>query len=308
MANKRPREASNTEAPRTEAPRGASKDASKDASKTGTRTQPAGGSSGGGRPGGAPGPANSASSRTNAARKKAAALRAEQARREKRRRILSWSAGVGSIVVLAVVVIVLVVTVGNDKPAATSSSSDVATSTLTGPSGPEGIVLEEGTALAPATDAASGETVDGIKCEAQEQVVYHIHAHLAIYVNGAPRPVPPGIGTVEPQNSAQAGQPEFDAASTCYYWLHTHAQDGVIHIEAPNETTYTLGNFFAIWKQTLNAGQVGPAKGKVTAYLNGKPFTGDPASIPLTSRADIQLDVGTATPAPKKVDWSISQL
>lgn len=260
-------------------------------------------------PRGSGGPAGGQqNAKTAAARKKAAALRAEQARREKRRQILGWSAGIGAIVVLAVVVIVLVVTVGNDKPSATSSSSDVATSTLDGPQGPEGVVLEQGSVLAPVTSAATGETVDGVQCEAQEQVVYHIHAHLTIYVNGAMRPVPAGIGIVAPENSSPAGQPEMDSASQCYYWLHTHAQDGVIHIEAPNNTTYTLGNFFGIWRQTLSATQVGSATGKVTAYLNGKPFTGDPATIPLTSRADIQLDVGTATPAPQKIDWSISQL
>jgi hypothetical protein len=303
MASKRPRPASTT------AEQPASGKRQDSAAPPGGTAQPASKTPSPAAPRGSGGPSGSQqNAKTNAARKKAAALRAEQARREKRRQVLGWSAGIGSIVVLAVVVIVLVVTVGNDKPSATSTSADVATSTLTGPQGPEGIVLEQGTVLAPVTAAANGETVDGVKCEAQEQVVYHIHAHLTIYVNGTMRPVPPGIGIVEPQNSSSAGEPEMDSASECYYWLHTHAQDGVIHIEAPNSATYTLGNFFGIWKQTLTATQVGSASGKVTAYVNGKLFTGDPATIPLTSRADIQLDVGSTTPAPQKVDWSISQL
>jgi hypothetical protein len=300
MANKRPRNEANAAGPSTGAqPR--------DAAATGSGSAKPGTTSPGTKsPQNASG--GQASARNNAARKKAAALRAEQERRERRRRVLGWTAGVGSIVVLAVVVIVLVVTVGNDKPSATATSSDVATSTLTGPQGPEGIVLEQGTVLAPVTSAATGETVDGVKCESQEQVAYHIHAHLTIYVDGKLRPVPPGIGIVEPQNQASAGQAEFDAATNCYYWLHTHAQDGVIHVEAPDNSLYTLGDFFGIWGQKLSTSQIGSVSGTVTAYLNGKPFTGNPASIPLTSRADIQLDIGTTTPAPQKVDWSISQL
>ena len=45
-----------------------------------------------------------------------------------------------------------------------------------------------------ANSAATGATVDGIRCESSEQVLYHIHAHLAVYVNGSARTVPQGIG------------------------------------------------------------------------------------------------------------------
>lgn len=189
----------------------------------------------------------------------------------------------------------------------TSSSSDSATATLTGPPGPEGIPLEEGTLLAPQNTSATGQTVNGIRCQADEQVAYHIHAHLTVYVNGALRPVPAGIGIVQPvveqtQNGA------FYSASRCYYWLHVHAQDGVIHVEAPSQTTYTLGQFFAIWRQPLTSTQVGPANGAMTVYVNGTRYAGDPSTITLTSHEDIQLDVGTPVVAPKKVDWSGSQL
>ena len=29
-------------------------------------------------------------------------------------------------------------------------------------------------------------------------------------------------------------------------WLHTHAADGIVHIESPVDRTYTLGNFFDV--------------------------------------------------------------
>lgn len=69
-----------------------------------------------------------------------------------------------------------------------------------------------------------------------------------------------------------------------------------------------MGNFFDIWHQPLSTTQVGSATGTVTAYVNGTRYTGDPAAIPMTSHEDIQLDIGTPTVAPLKVDWSHAQL
>jgi hypothetical protein len=168
------------------------------------------------------------------------------------------------------------------------------------------MVLQQGTPLAPISTAAKGDTVQGIQCDASEQVVYHIHTHLAVYVNGALRPISPGIGIVEPE-AQQTANGAFYSASRCYYWLHVHAQDGVIHIESPTKSTYTLGQFFAIWGQPLTRTSVGPATGNLTVYVNGKRYTGDPTGIPLGSREDIQISVGTPV-APQPVDWSKSQL
>ncbi|MCA1695991.1 MAG: hypothetical protein LC749_15400 [Actinobacteria bacterium] len=173
--------------------------------------------------------------------------------------------------------------------------------------GPEGIPLETGPALAPASTSADGATVDGIQCNTSEQVAYHIHSHLLVFVNGQPRSIPYGIGTVAPvvKNTAQGA---FAGASHCYYWLHVHAGDGIIHIESPTQRTYTLGQFFALWRQPLNDHAVGPATAAVTAYVNGKPFTGDRSTIPHKDHEVIQLDVGTPTPPPQNVNWANAQL
>jgi hypothetical protein len=178
---------------------------------------------------------------------------------------------------------------------------------MTGPAGPEGIVLESGQLLAPESTSATGQTIDGIQCNANEQVAYHIHAHLSVYVNGKLRPVPAGVGIVTPV-AQQTANGAFDSATRCYYWLHVHAQDGVIHVESPTTTTYTLGQFFAIWKQPLTADQVGPATGKLTVFVNGARHTGSPATISLKSHEDIQIDVGTPAVAAQRIDWSKSQL
>lgn len=242
----------------------------------------------------------------SSARAKSTAFRAAERARERRRRILLVVAGVIVAGAVGGGIAAGVATSGTKSHGSASGDSDVATSTLTGPAGPEAIPLEQGTPLASASTAADGQTVDGIQCQSNEQVAYHIHTHLAVYVNGALRPLPAGVGIVKPI-AQQTSNGAFYAASQCYYWLHVHAQDGVIHVEAPSQTTYTLGQFFAIWRQPLTSSRVGPAHGTVTAYVNGVRYSGDPAAIPLRSHEDVQLDVGQVV-APKTVDWSHSQL
>jgi hypothetical protein len=147
--------------------------------------------------------------------------------------------------------------------------------------------------LASADGQATGQPVDGIDCQQAEQVLFHIHAHLAVYIGSQPRTIPYGIGIVPPWTVGSSQEGPFVASGRCFYSLHAHTQDGIIHVESPVDRTYTLGNYFDIWRQPLGPGQVGPAKGVVTAYLNGAPYPGDPRAIPLTAHALIQLDVGT---------------
>jgi hypothetical protein len=44
-------------------------------------------------------------------------------------------------------------------------------------------------------------------------------------------------------------------------------------------------------------------KGKVTTFYNDKVWTGDPNAVPLTSEAQIQLDVGTPLVAPEQIKF-----
>ena len=222
-------------------------------------------------------------------------LAAERGRQARRKR-LSWIAAAVILIVLASAVAVAVL----HRP-------DEAAASGIGELGPEGIPLQTGAPLASVVGAASGQRVDGIRCDASEQVAYHIHTHLAIFVNGAPRSIPYGIGVVTPAVT-QTAQGPFAQATRCYYWLHTHAGDGVIHVESPTQQQYALGDFFDLWRQPLSQQQVGPVTGIVTAYVNGTRYTGDPRGIVLSEREDIQLDVGTPIVSPEPVDWSASQL
>jgi hypothetical protein len=236
----------------------------------------------------------------SARRERAAALHAAKANAERRRRRIVLAAVV--IVVLAVGGIIAAITTSSSGSKKASPSPSP---TTTAP-GPEGVAIQQGTPLAPLTTAAKGSTVQGVQCQSSEQPAYHIHTHLSVYVNGVLRPITAGVGVVEPQ-SQQGANPPFYGATSCYYWLHVHTQDGVIHVESPTTQAYTLGQFFAIWGQPLTKTSVGPATGKLTVFVDGKPFTGDPASIKLGSREDVQIDVGTPVPF-QPVDWSHSQL
>jgi hypothetical protein len=243
-------------------------------------------------------------------RKRTSARRAAQARarQEERRRLRRWIIG---LVVLGAVVAAFVLAQGGGGSKSASKSTktanaphtDVATATVGGPPGPEGIPLQEGKVLAPGATPAGGATVDGIQCQASEQVAYHIHSHLTVYVDGVLRPLPAGIGIVQPVAQQTPNGP-FYGATTCYYWLHVHAQDGVIHVESPSVHPYTLGQFFALWGQPLSATGIGSASGPLTVFVDGRPYQGDPAAIALGSHEDIQIDVGNPVVPPQKVTWA----
>lgn len=235
-------------------------------------------------------------SRRESARARAAQDRARRLHAQRRRRYL-WS---GAVILAAAVIIALTATI------VVHSLDAAAAGPLTGPPGPEGIVLEQGERLAADTTSPSGATRDGVQCSASEQVAYHIHAHLSVYVDGALRPIPGGIGVVAPVPQSTA-QGTFYQASTCYYWLHVHAADGVIHVEAPTEAQYTLGQFFAVWQQPLTRTTVASATGRETVYVDGRRYTGDPAAIVLRSHENIQIDIGAAVPF-RDIDWSHSEL
>ncbi|MGH3008613.1 MAG: hypothetical protein ACRDLM_04315 [Gaiellaceae bacterium] len=173
-----------------------------------------------------------------------------------------------------------------------------------GKMGFEGIPLETGPALAPTGSPAPGGSIDGIQCSGSEQLVYHIHVRLTIFVNGHERAVPAGVGFSKPQVQQTAHGPVVGGGA-CVSWLHTHTTDGIVHIESPLVRTYTLGNFFDIWRQPLSQTQVGPAKGKVTVLVNGKVWTGNPRSVPLNAHTQIQLEVGKPLVQPVTIsNWA----
>lgn len=202
---------------------------------------------------------------------------------------------------------------GSSSSSSSSTASSSATSrTSAGSSqaaaqiGFEGVAIESGADLASPGSTQTG-TIDGIQCGSSEQLAYHIHAHLSVYVDGAPRALPGGIG-IPGSSAQQTAQGPEAVGGQCIYWLHTHAPDGVIHVESPTQRIYTLGDFFDEWHQPLSSGGAAGSSGKVTAFVDGKAWTRSPRLIPLNPHAVIQLNVGTPAAPFHAMSWSGLQL
>jgi hypothetical protein len=172
-----------------------------------------------------------------------------------------------------------------------------------GPLGPEGVPIPAARPLAGANAPAPGQRVDGISAAAVEQLAFHVHAHLTIFVGGVARQVPHGVGVAPPLGVESTAQGPFVLGGSAFFWLHTHAADGIIHIESPVVRTYTLGNFFDIWNEQLGPERVGPATGHVTAFFDGRHYLGNPRDIPLRAHAQIQLDVGRPVVGPESIHF-----
>jgi hypothetical protein len=182
----------------------------------------------------------------------------------------------------------------------TTSSSSSGSSNTQAQLGFEGIPIQTGAAVAPASTTQTG-TVNGIQCGSKEQLAYHIHAHLTVFDNGQARSIPGGIG-IPGSQVVQTTEGPVASGGQCIYWLHTHAPDGVIHVESPTQRIYSLGDFFDEWHQPLSATQVGDVKGKVSAIVDGKSWTKSIRAIPLDPHQVIQLNVGSPVPF-QTVNW-----
>lgn len=194
---------------------------------------------------------------------------------------------------------------GTGASGATSTSGSASTSSSP-QIGFEGVPLEQGPQLAPASTTGTGK-VHGITCGPSEQLVYHIHAHLAVFKSGQSYAVPAGVGI--PGSTAQeSNQGPIANGGSCIYWLHTHTTDGVIHVESPSKAIYTLGDFFDEWHQPLSGQRIASLHGAVSAFVNGKPWKKSPRAIPLLPHEDIQLEIGEPAPPIVTINWSQTQL
>ena len=245
------------------------------------------------------------------AHEKIAQARALEARRQRRR---LWLTVAGAVVAVAAAAIGIPLAVSAGSPQVSPGSAahlglaplntvgSLTAAPSPGPIGPEGVPIPHAAPLASTATRTTGQAVDGIQCQTSEQTIFHIHAHLTVFVNGSPRQIPAGIGIpgAQAQNTPQG---PFIGSGTCFYWLHTHAADGIIHIESPIHRVYTLGDFFDEWGQPLGPNQVGPATGHVTALYNHEVYRGNPRDIPLNAHAQIQLEVDAPLIAPVSITW-----
>jgi hypothetical protein len=157
------------------------------------------------------------------------------------------------------------------------------------------------TLLAAAASPARGQftlippAIAGISCDRMEGNRLHIHQHLVIFDRGTQVPIPATVGQ--------------RPLSSCLYWVHTHTPDGIIHIEAPTDRAFTLGDFFQVWGQKLSKTEAASAHaakgGALKVWVNGKPYSGDPAAIKLESHTDIVIEAGPPfVKPPRFTSWN----
>jgi len=158
----------------------------------------------------------------------------------------------------------------------------------------------------------------GLVPETAERLTFHVHAHLDVFVNGQKVTVPAGLGiditnpgVHEFANIAGAtgyGGINPPCATACISPLHTHDVTGIIHTESATVKLNRLGQLFTEWGVKLDKNCVNTyckPSHKIAYYVNGKPYTGDPTTIPLSNLEEIAIVIGSP-PAqiPATADWS----
>lgn len=129
------------------------------------------------------------------------------------------------------------------------------------------------------------QAISGVECHGAEVTNYHVHSHLDVFVDGQQQDVPSQIGIM--------------SSPHCLFWLHTHDASGTIHVEAPEQRVFTLGQFMDIWSQTHKDSKsfFDSVAGKpIKAYANGTEVQGDYRNIELKSRQQIVLAYGKPPP------------
>jgi len=135
--------------------------------------------------------------------------------------------------------------------------------------------------------------ISGLSCDSMEQNGYHIHVHFSIYINGKALTIPAGIG--------------IPTDGSCFYWMHTHTDDGIIHIEAPQKLhNLALDDFMTLWQQGFAKLNFPPQMTQSSGwqiFVNGKPFSGVVTSplyteVTLNSHDAITLEYGSPNPPP----------
>ena len=130
-------------------------------------------------------------------------------------------------------------------------------------------------------------------------LTFHAHFHVAFFLNADQLAVPQSIGSVEPR-----------PGSHCYYAIHTHERSGKIHLEAPAQGVFTLGQMFRIWGQPLERTNVAGFAGlPVVVYIveanatTATKYEGDLKTIELTSHRGIVFQIGTEIPEIPRYRW-----
>jgi hypothetical protein len=226
----------------------------------------------------------------------AARLRAEEKRRGRTRSIMRWGGlGLGVILLAGLVIFVILSGGQSSPPLAAGSDANLITEVPATPA----TVAEGAVADAPwpaPADASRRTAAAGLPMLSAEGSVEHIHSHLSVSIDGANTDVPADIG--------------IDLTQQKISPLHTHDTTGIIHVESPVTSPFTLGQFFTEWNVALDATRIGgysTADGHtMTVFVDGQVVAGNPAAIVFADHKDIAIvyaKAGNAATAPPAFTW-----
>jgi hypothetical protein len=154
-------------------------------------------------------------------------------------------------------------------------------------------------------DALARVRAAGLSPERREELAYHVHAHLDVFVNGRPVTVPAGIGINIEDPGVHSGPgpnggPSYGSinlcAAPCISPLHTHDTTGILHTESPTPTPNRLGEFFVEWDVRLDRSCVGGfcrPRAPIAFFVDGRRYGGDPRAIGLADRREIAIVIGS---------------
>jgi hypothetical protein len=118
--------------------------------------------------------------------------------------------------------------------------------------------------------------------------------HVEVFAANRVLLLPAGIGTRPPRASLNGRI----TAARCYGALVTLDPTGVVLVRPGAELT--LGTLFSSWGEPLSrtrlAAFTAAAGTAVTVFVDGKPWRGAPAAVPLARHAEIVLEVGPHVP------------
>jgi hypothetical protein len=95
--------------------------------------------------------------------------------------------------------------------------------------------------------------------------------HIELFARRKVVIVPPGIGA-------------------CDDPVRTTAPTGVVHVVAAGRST--LGDLFRIWGRRLTGNALLSFRGRVSVFLGGRRWRGEPGRVPLTKRTQVVVEIG----------------
>jgi len=147
----------------------------------------------------------------------------------------------------------------------------------------------------PMTD---GSAIGNFNCILNPPQTFEFYAHISIIQNNEPLAIPGDLGA-SPQGNTH-----------CFYTVHTHDSSGKVHVTPTAAGTFTLGDFFTIWKQPFTSSNVAGISGlPVEVFITDGTTTtkvdeADWNTIELKSHREITISLGTEVTEIPNFTWT----